>query len=152
MTNYSPDQKDEGTPNHQAPQWENPHGNSAQPDNPNSHPSFSQSVPHYSNPYGNQLYGAAPMTGVTNKNAIIALVVSLSTLFILCGIPLVGTITAIVSIVFGHKGLNETREVPNSGRGMALAGTICGYLALAVSIVIVAIYVLLFALGLGSTY
>lgn len=104
----------------------------------------------FSNPYVNQApyqqpipYGFAPAPAPTNKNALISLITSLATLFILCGIPVVGTIAAIVGIVFGHKALRETPNVPNSGRGMALTGTICGYAALAASLLVGALVILI---------
>lgn len=152
-----------GVPNNPAPQppahdpYSNPYAQPAQqPYNPpTSYPAPQQ----FNHPYGNQnpyqqpvAYGMAPTPAPTNKNALISLITSLVTLFILCGIPVLGTITAIVGIVFGHKALKETTNEPNSGRGMALAGTICGYAALVVSLLVGAFIVLMvFAAALSET-
>ena len=100
-------------------------------------------------------YGMLPVQSPTNKNAIISLVVSLATFFIFCGIPLVGTAAAIVGIVFGHKALKETTNTPDSGHGVALAGVICGYVALVMSILvgaIVLLYIGLAMMGHHSSY
>lgn len=164
-------QNNDGTPNYygggvpptssQAPQnpdWNNPYTNpnnqpvAPLPSNPYSQPYYNQAQQH-GNPYSNQPYqqpyGAmAPVP--TNKNAIISLVASLATLFILCGIPVLGTIAAIVGIIFGHKGLKETQEVPNSGRGIALAGTICGYAALVASLLVSAFILFVFLAAIAG--
>lgn len=154
-----------GMPNNPAPQppahdpYGNPYANPAQPYNPAAqYPAPQQ----FNNPYGNQnpyqqpvAYGMAPNQAPTNKNALISLIVSLATLFILCGVPVVGTISAIVGIVFGHKALKETTNEPNSGRGMALTGVICGYASLAASLLIGGLVILVIlgaALSDGSTY
>jgi hypothetical protein len=186
MNNYSPDPKNDGTPNYyqggippvptESPNpdlnnpYTNPHHNPAQPSNPLPNNPYSQ--PQYTapqaygvqqqpnsvyanhayspNPYQQQAYAMTPQTP-TNKNAIISLVASLVTLFILCGIPVLGTIAAIVGIVFGHKALKETEEVPNSGHGMAIAGTICGYAALLASILVSAFVVLLVVASIAGS-
>lgn len=129
-----------------APQnFNNPYGNPAQ----QQQPQYMQ--PQYQPPMPN--YGVAPQSS-TNKNALISLITSLVTLFILCGIPLVGTVAAIVGIVFGHKALKETKDVPNSGNGVAIAGTICGYVALAASIIVSGFILLIIVAAAmdGSTY
>lgn len=154
-----------GMPNNPAPQPHGPYGDPyANPVNPQTYNPAVQYPTHnqFNNPYGNQNpyqqpvgYGMPPVPTPTNKNALISLIVSLVTLFILCGIPVVGTITAIVGIVFGHKALKEIPDEPNSGRGMALTGVICGYVSLAASLVIgglVILFILAAAVSGSSTY
>jgi hypothetical protein len=160
MTNEYPKPENDDTPNYYGGGLPNPAPQpSADPyNNPYAQPAqqpYAQQAPYSApqqfNAYGNQNpyqqpvgYGMAPTSAPTNKNALISLITSLATLFILCGIPVVGTIAAIVGIVFGHKALKETTNDPNSGRGMALAGVICGYASLAMSLIIGGLLVLIF--------
>lgn len=170
MTNEYPKPDNDDTPNYyggvptnSAPQppandpYGSPYANPVQqqPYNPAGQYPAAQQL---NNPYAPQNpyqqapnYGYAPAPSPTNKNALISLIVSLATLFILNGIPLVGTVASIVGIVFGHKGLRETADVPNSGHGMALAGTICGYVALAGSFIMGALIFILVLAGLSDS-
>lgn len=167
MTNYSPEPNNKetpnyyggGVPNNPVPQpplhdpYANPQTTPEQSSNPYSQPYYNQAQQH-GNPYQQQPYqqpyGVMPQQVPTNKNAIISLVASLATLFILCGIPVLGTIAAIVGIIFGHKGLKETQEMPNSGRGIALAGTICGYAALVASLLVSAFILFVFLAAIAG--
>lgn len=175
MTNEYPKQENDSTPNYYGggmpnnpapqPPAHGPYGDPyANPVNPQTYNPAVQYPTHnqFNNPYGNQnpyqqpvAYGMPPAPTPTNKNALISLITSLATLFILCGVPIVGTIAAIVGIVFGHKALKETTNEPNSGRGMALTGVICGYVALVASLIIGALMILIIvgaALTESGTY
>lgn len=155
----TPNYYDGGVPNNMTPPQptHDPYGNAyAQSSSPQQtyNPAGQYPAPQFNTQYGNQNpyqqmsnYGGVPQTQ-TNKNAIISLIVSLATFFIFCGIPIVGTAGAIVGIVFGHKALKETSNTPNSGNGVALAGVICGYVALVASILVGAI-VILYVIGLS---
>lgn len=148
-----------GLPNNPAPQApaHDPYANPVQPQPYNpvaQYPAAQQ----FNNPYTPQTpyqqspnYGFAPAPAPTNKNALISLVTSLVTLFILNGFPVVGTIASIVGIVFGHKALKETADVPNSGHGMALAGVICGYVALAGSFIVGGFIILLIIAAMSGS-
>jgi hypothetical protein len=57
--------------------------------------------------------------------AITALVVSLAGLVTLCGF------ISPVAIPFGHIALSQIKRTGQEGRGMAIAGLVIGYLALA---------------------
>jgi hypothetical protein len=86
-------------------------------------------------PYGSTpSYGAAPAYGTpyggyapakTNTLAIVSLVSSLVGLLI---IPLIGSV---VGVITGHMSLGQIRNTGEQGRGLALAGTILGYVGLA---------------------
>lgn len=80
------------------------------------------------NPY------AAPAPVKANNNGIISLVASLTTLFFLWVIPILGLAGSVVGVVFGHKALKETTDTYNSGRGVAITGIVCGYLSLVFSV------------------
>jgi hypothetical protein len=41
---------------------------------------------------------------------------------------------SILAVVFGHLGMNETRDGSKSGRGMAVAGLVMGYIVAAPAI------------------
>lgn len=94
----------------------------------------------YGNPYANtyaQNYGpAVPPRGMSITSMVLGIVSLIATLFAL------GWLTAIPGVVFGHIGLK--REP--AGRGMAIAGLIMNYAALAIGIIILVFIVLGFAL------
>lgn len=72
-------------------------------------------------PPGQPPYGyPAPPPRRTNGLAIAALVLGL-TGFITCGF------TSILAVVFGHTALSQIRRDHTDGRGMAMAGTILGW-------------------------
>jgi hypothetical protein len=84
-------------------------------------------------PYG-QPYAAPPKT---NTLAIVSLVLSL------VGVGIGGIIT-------GHIALNQIKLSGESGRGLALAGTIIGYVAVGLGIILIIFYVVVIALFAGS--
>lgn len=100
-------------------------------------------------PYGQQPYGAPQTPGYgygypppapkSQQSAVLALVLSCAG-FLCC-------LTAPVGIVFGHIALGKIKRGEEEGRGMALAGTIIGY----VVVVGYLLYIIaVFALGLYS--
>ena len=94
---------------------------------------YGQPAPGYAQPYG-QVYAAPPKT---NTLAIVSLVLSL------VGVGIGGIIT-------GHIALNQIKTSGEGGRGLALAGTIIGYAAVAIGIIAIIFYVVFFALVIGS--
>ena len=82
-------------------------------------------------PYG---YGyAMPQSQRTNTMAIASLVCSL--LSFACGI------TWILGIIFGHVSLGQIKRTGESGRGLAIAGLVVGYLCLAAFVAFLALIV-----------
>lgn len=69
----------------------------------------------------------------TNKPAIISFVASFVVFLSLWLIPVVGMACSIIGIVYGYKGLEQTKDAYQSGAGMARAGIITGYLSLIMS-------------------
>ena len=69
------------------------------------------------------LYGAGG-PAKTNTLAIVSLVSSLIGIFI---IPLLGSLAGIIT---GHISLGQVKKTGEQGRGLALAGTIIGYVGL----------------------
>jgi hypothetical protein len=86
--------------------------------------------------YGSaQAYGSAPSYGYgygapakTNTLAIVSLISSIASFVIL---PFIGSI---VGVITGHMSLNQLKTSGEQGRGMALAGTIVGWVGLGLSI------------------
>uniref|UniRef100_UPI0013E3F01B DUF4190 domain-containing protein n=1 Tax=Microbacterium sp. CPCC 204701 TaxID=2493084 RepID=UPI0013E3F01B len=72
-------------------------------------------------------YGAQPKTNVL---AIVSLVASIVGFIGL--LPIIGSIGAIIT---GHISLNQIKTNGENGRGMALAGTIVGYVGLGLWII-----------------
>lgn len=59
---------------------------------------------------------------------------------LVCGIlcfVIAGIILGIIAVVFGHKALNETSKNPEyiKGKGLAIAGLVCGYVGLTLTII-----------------
>ena len=91
-------------------------------------------------PYGAPpAYGAAPAYGTaagygygaqakTNTLAIVSLIASIAAFII---VPFVGSI---VGVITGHMSLNQLKTSGEQGRGMALAGTIVGWVGLGLAI------------------
>ena len=71
--------------------------------------------------------GAPSRQGQTNVLAVLALVF--------------GIVLGLVAIPLGHVALSQIRRTGESGRGMAIAGLILGYLALAVVIAYVVVVI-----------
>lgn len=72
-------------------------------------------------------YGGYP-TQKTNTLAIVSLIASLVGIFIL---PFVGSVAGIIT---GHISLSQIKRTGEGGRGLGLAGTIVGWVGLALSI------------------
>ena len=81
----------------------------------------------------------APAGGKTNTLAIVSLVLSI------IGVHLGGIIT-------GHIALGQIKRTGETGRGLALAGTIIGYVGIVAVIILVIIWVSIIALAASSGY
>lgn len=57
----------------------------------------------------------------------------------------------LAAIILGHIGLSQIKKTGEQGRGLALAGTICGYVFTAIGLLIIVVYVIFFVVLLGST-
>ncbi|MDQ2669699.1 MAG: DUF4190 domain-containing protein [Gemmatimonadota bacterium] len=82
-------------------------------------------APQYAAAPGSSGYPAAPRY---NSMAIVSFVSSLVGLFV---IPVIGQI---VGIITGHISLNQLKTSGENGRGLALAGTIIGWVSLGLAI------------------
>lgn len=96
-------------------------------------PAYSQAPAGYP-AYGAPAYPAAPAYGApagakTNTLAIVSLIASISGFIIL---PFIGSI---VGIITGHMSLSQIKRTGEGGRGMGLAGTIVGWVGLALAII-----------------
>jgi hypothetical protein len=80
---------------------------------------------------------AAPMATGTNGLAIASLICAFF-------IP-------IVAIILGHIALNQIKQTGQEGRGLALAGTILGYVFTGLGLIIACIYVIAIAAILNSS-
>lgn len=92
-----------------------PYGQQPYGQQPYGQPAYAQQ------PYGQPPYGYAPAQP-TNVLAIISLVASIAGLIV---IPFLGSIAAVIT---GHMSLKQLRTSGENGRGMALAGTIIGWI------------------------
>ena len=81
----------------------------------------------------------APAGGKTNTLAIVSLVLSI------IGVHLGGIIT-------GHIALGQIKRTGESGRGLALAGTIIGYVGIVAVIIFTIIWISFFALAASNGY
>jgi Domain of unknown function (DUF4190) len=83
-------------------------------------------------------YGYAPQyppSRNTNGMAIASLVCGVLG-FSTCGV------TSILAIIFGHVSLGQIRRNDEDGRGMAIAGLVLGYVAVAIGLIVIAVVVI----------
>ncbi len=57
------------------------------------------------------------------------------------GIIWIYWIGSILAVIFGHIALNQIKKTGQTGRGMAIAGLILGYIGVAIMVVIIVIAV-----------
>jgi len=95
------------------------------------------------NPYQNQP-GTNFQPDLPQGMAVAALVTGILSLT-LCGI-----FTAIPAIICGHIGVKQANNGEASGRSMAMAGMIMGYVSLAITLLIIIAYVAIIVLAVGA--
>lgn len=112
----------------------------AQPVTPPPPPAYGSTPPAYGSApstgsppaYGAAPSYAAPYSGYgpakTNTLAIVSLISSIVGLFL---IPFIGSVAGVIT---GHMSLGQIKRTGEGGRGLALAGTIVGYVGLALAI------------------
>ncbi|WP_278101527.1 DUF4190 domain-containing protein [Microbacterium proteolyticum] len=92
--------------------------------------------------YGQSPYGSAPVAGGygsavrTNVLAIISLVASIAGFIGL--VPVIGPITGVIT---GHISLAQIKRTGEQGRGMALAGTIIGWVGIGVVLLLTIFFI-----------
>lgn len=90
-------------------------------------------------------YAAYPTGPKTNTLAIVSLVASI------VGVTLFPFIGNLVGVITGHISLGQIKRTGESGRGLALAGVIVGWVGLAIMIILT-IVVISFAVWAATTY
>lgn len=109
---------------------------------PPAPPAYGQATAPAYAPPGYTPYPAAPKTNVL---AIVSLVSSLVGLFIL---PLIGSVAAVIT---GHMSLRQLKTSGEGGRGMALAGTIIGWVGVGLILLIgIPLIIFLFTVVLSA--
>ena len=103
------------------------------PNNPYEPPN---QPPYYGYPGGP--YGGYPGAGGTNGLAIASLVLGIVTL---CGVG------SVLAVIFGHIALNQIRERNESGRGLAIAGLVLGYVGVGLIVIYLVMAASFFSLG-----
>ncbi len=156
------------TPAYEQPAYEQPtqptlpYGQPAQPTPPAysqpAQPAYGQPAQPYGQaPYGQAPYGQAPAYGAgygyptapkTNTLAIVSLVAAISAWVIL---PFIGSVVAVIT---GHMSLKQLKTSGEGGRGLALAGTIVGWVGVGFILLLLAIFIpfLLWGIGQGVRY
>lgn len=115
------------------------------------------SQPYGQAPYGQAPYGQAPAYGggygyptapKTNTLAIVSLVAAISAWVIL---PVIGSIVAVIT---GHMSLKQLKTSNEGGRGLALAGTIVGWVGVGFVLLMLVIFVpiIIYGIGQGARY
>jgi Domain of unknown function (DUF4190) len=90
--------------------------------------------------YGAPMVGGYPPPPQTNGLAIGSMVVSISAL-VLSWCYGIGGLIGLVGAILGHVSLRQIRTRGEGGRGMAIAGVVMGWIALAVALVVVGLLV-----------
>ena len=108
-------------------------------------PQPSTTVPHYAPPaYPAPMAAVAPPT---NQLAIVSLVAGIASYVML---PVIG---AVVAVITGHMARSQIKRTGESGNGLAVAGLILGYVHLALGLIVLLVFVVVFfgILGLVAT-
>lgn len=77
----------------------------------------------------------------TNGKSIAALVLGILAVVI----PYIGLIIGIIAIIFANISLKEIKKTGDQGRGMAIAGLVCGIVGTAIYAIILLILIIAFA-------
>lgn len=130
-----------------APAYEQPaYGQPAQPYGQAAPPAYGQApygqAPAYGGGYG---YPAAPKT---NTLAIVSLVSAIAAWVIL---PFIGSIVAVIT---GHMSLKQLKTSGEGGRGLALAGTIVGWVGVGFVLLMLVIFIpiIIYGVSQGARY
>jgi len=93
------------------------------------------------NPYGApQHMGTMPSTGLPSKQppstglAVTSMVLGIVAIVINCCCTLLGAALGIAAIITGFIALNKVKDGTGAGKGMAMAGLICGIIAVVLGI------------------
>jgi hypothetical protein len=83
----------------------------------------------------------------TNQLAIVSLVAGIASYVML---PVIG---AVVAVITGHMARSQIKRTGESGNGLAVAGLILGYVHLALGLIVLLVFVVVFfgILGLVAT-
>ncbi|MBP2001235.1 hypothetical protein J2Z69_002278 [Paenibacillus shirakamiensis] len=84
----------------------------------------------------------------TNSKAIPALVLGILAVVI----PYIGLIIGIIAIVFARLSLKEIRATGEQGKGMSIAGLVCGIVGTAMYAIILVILIIAVLFVSGSSY
>ncbi|WP_336759062.1 DUF4190 domain-containing protein [Paenibacillus sp. USHLN196] len=82
----------------------------------------------------------------TNSKSIAALVLGILSIMI----PYVGLLIGIVAIIIASVSLKEIKNRMEQGRGLAIAGLVCGIISVALYLLLIA-FVLLFTFAISSS-
>jgi hypothetical protein len=100
--------------------------------------------------YPQQPYGYGPGYGYAPKQNTLAIVSLVSGIAAFVVLPLIASIVAVIT---GHMSLKQLKTSGEGGRGMALTGTILGWIGIglaAIGIVLIILWVI-FIVGVAST-
>ncbi|MDE0863097.1 MAG: DUF4190 domain-containing protein [Rubripirellula sp.] len=95
------------------------------------------------NPYQNQPVSNQAQQ-LPQEMAIVSLVAGI------LSITMCGTFAAIPAIICGHIGIKKADRGEASGRGMAMAGMIMGYVSLVLTVLVIAIYAFFIAVAVSG--
>jgi hypothetical protein len=90
----------------------------------------------YAPPPATPAYQPPQQQAGTNTLAIVALIASL--------------FVSLAGVICGHIALSQIKKTGQSGRGLALAGTIIGYVIMGLSVLFVIGYVIFFVVLIGT--
>ncbi|EXX85325.1 hypothetical protein BG53_08985 [Paenibacillus darwinianus] len=101
---------------------------------------------HYSSEPPNPFSRPQPQPPKTNGKSIAALVLGILSIVI----PYLGLIIGIIAIVFSSISLKEIKRSGEQGKGLAIAGLVCGIVGTALYAVIILIVLLAFSIFSSS--
>lgn len=78
----------------------------------------------------------------TNSKSIVALVLGILSIVI----PYIGLIIGIIAIVFASLSFKEIKKTGEQGRGMTIAGLVCGIIGTALYAIIIIFFIVVFVI------
>ena len=78
----------------------------------------------------------------TNTLALVGMILGILGI-VCCWIPILGLATAIVGLILGIKGLQNSKNIANKGRGFGIAGISCGSVGIVLSIIYTIVWIVM---------
>lgn len=99
-------------------------------------------------------YAPPPLAPTTPGLAIASLILGIAAIALFLCCNLVGIISGILAVIFGHISMSRIKKQPDiyTGRGLAAAGLITGYIGISLNIIITIVGIIFLVVSQNSSY